>query len=430
MRIIVLSASVGAGHMRAAQAVELALKQIVPSAEVQNLDVLELTNGAFRRIYGSAYIDLVNKAPHVLGFMYDIMDQPSRSGKNRGDRFRLAWEKLNLKKFVSLICEQKPDLVINTHFLPAEIIASLRKKGECETPQVTVTTDFETHRLWVNQPCDHYFTATEEGAIGLTAWGISRDDITVTGIPIHPVFASEKNRADVLKRQGLVGDRPIILQSAGGFGVGPIQSIYQQLLKIEKPLQVFVVAGKNAKAKTELQRVDVPARHRAKVIGFTTEIDELMALADIVVSKPGGLTTSETLARGAAMASGNVIPKSSRLTSICRTVVMIVAPPGEPSTRNGLPSFRTIVGLIELRGCFPPSTWFAVPVESKLKSVSSLLTRNPKPGTTIPAPPICSIVNVYDTPLPLRSTTDRCVVCPGSPSEAETLTDADPPPPL
>jgi processive 1,2-diacylglycerol beta-glucosyltransferase len=308
MRIIVLSASVGAGHMRAAQAVELALKQIVPSAEVQNLDVLELTNGAFRRIYGSAYIDLVNKAPHVLGFMYDIMDQPSRSGKNRGDRFRLAWEKLNLKKFVSLICEQKPDLVINTHFLPAEIIASLRKKGECETPQVTVTTDFETHRLWVNQPCDHYFTATEEGAIGLTAWGISRDDITVTGIPIHPVFASEKNRADVLKRQGLVGDRPIILQSAGGFGVGPIEKIYKSLLNIERPLEIVVVTGKNAAAKQQLSSVSVPKKHRAKILGFTDQMDELMCAADLVVSKPGGLTTSETLARGAAMVIVDPIP--------------------------------------------------------------------------------------------------------------------------
>src|SRR5687767_12448374 len=112
MRVIVLSAAVGAGHLRAAQAVELALKEMVPEAQVQNLDVLELTNGAFRRVYGAAYIDLVNKAPHVLGYMYDLMDQPSRSGKNRGDKFRLAWEKLNLKKFVQLICEAKPDLVI------------------------------------------------------------------------------------------------------------------------------------------------------------------------------------------------------------------------------------------------------------------------------------------------------------------------------
>src|SRR5256714_7536050 len=308
MHIIILSASVGAGHLRAAQAVELALKQSHPEIKVENVDVLTLTNGAFRRIYGSAYLDLVNKAPHVLGYMYDMLDKPSRSGRHRADRFRLAWEKLNLKKFIDLICQTKPDLVINTHFLPAEIIASLRKRGECSVPQVTVTTDFETHRLWVNQPCEHYFTATEEGAIGLTAWGIAREDITVTGIPIHPNFSQPKERKDVLKRQKLTGDRPIILQSAGGFGVGPIEKIYKSLLDIQRPLEIVVVTGKNAAAKDQLSQISCPKRHRCQILGFTDQMDELMCAADLVVSKPGGLTTSETLARGAAMVIVDPIP--------------------------------------------------------------------------------------------------------------------------
>jgi processive 1,2-diacylglycerol beta-glucosyltransferase len=163
-RILVLSASVGAGHLRAAQAVELALRETVPDATVRNVDVLELTNAAFRRLYGKAYLDLVNRAPHVLGYFYDLLDKPSRSGKYRSDRFRLAVEKLNLRRFIRFLQEEPWDLVINTHFLPAEIIASLRKQQKLTLPQVTATTDFETHRLWVNQPCEHYFTATDEGA--------------------------------------------------------------------------------------------------------------------------------------------------------------------------------------------------------------------------------------------------------------------------
>ena len=182
-RILVLSASVGAGHLRAAQAVELALREVVPTATVRNLDVLELTNAPFRRLYGKFYLDLVNKAPHVLGYFYDLMDQPSRSGKNRTDRLRLAVEKLNLRKFVRFLKDEPPDLVINTHFLPAEIIASLRRKGELTVPQVTATTDFETHRLWVNQPCEHYYTATDEGAHYLQHWGIPAAQTTVTGRP-------------------------------------------------------------------------------------------------------------------------------------------------------------------------------------------------------------------------------------------------------
>src|ERR1700677_4449446 len=162
-RILVVSASVGAGHMRAAQAVEAALREVVPDATVKNVDVLELTNSAFRRLYGKAYLDLVNRAPHVLGYFYDLLDQPSWSGRNRGDRLRLAVEKINLRSFIRFLKDEPWDLVINTHFLPAEIIASLRKKEELHLPQVTATTDFETHRLWVNQPCDHYFTATAEG---------------------------------------------------------------------------------------------------------------------------------------------------------------------------------------------------------------------------------------------------------------------------
>src|SRR5262245_11598547 len=120
-RILVLSASVGAGHMRAAQAVELALRQVVLDATVKNLDILTLTNAAFRPRYARSYLDLVNKAPHVLGYIYDLMDQPSRSGKNRSDKLRLAVEKLNLRKYIRLLRSEPYDLVINTHFLPAEI---------------------------------------------------------------------------------------------------------------------------------------------------------------------------------------------------------------------------------------------------------------------------------------------------------------------
>jgi len=306
-RILVLSASVGAGHLRAAQAVELALRELAPDAEVRNVDVLTLTNAPFRKLYGEAYIDLVNKAPHVLGYFYDLLDRPRRPKSTR-DRLRLAAEKLNLRKFCELIECESWDVVVNTHFLPAEIIASLRRGKKLDTPQVTATTDFETHRLWVNTPTDHYTTATEEGAAYLAHWGVPSGDVTVTGIPIHPVFSKPKDRGQCLKKHGLKGDRPVVLQLAGGFGVGPIEQLYRAVLSVETPLEIVVVAGKNEKAKGQVESVDVPARHRAKVMGFTTEIDELMEAADVVVSKPGGLTTSEVLARGAAMVIVNPIP--------------------------------------------------------------------------------------------------------------------------
>jgi processive 1,2-diacylglycerol beta-glucosyltransferase len=306
-KILVLSASVGAGHMRAAQAVELALREVAPDAMVKNLDVLTLTNTAFRKIYGEAYLDFVNKAPHVLGFFYDLMDRPRRADSKR-DLLRRTVEKINLSKLCDILQCDEWDAIVNTHFLPAEIISMLRKKRKIHTPHMTVTTDFETHRLWINQPCDRYTTATDEGAAYLAHWGVPRETIDVTGIPIHPAFAKSHDRAMCLKKHGLVGDRPIVLQLAGGFGVGPIQRIFESILSLEQPLEVVVVAGKNEKVRKQLAAIKPPKQHRVKVIGFTTDMHELMTAADLVVTKPGGLTSSEVLACGAAMAIVNPIP--------------------------------------------------------------------------------------------------------------------------
>ena len=293
--------------MRAAEAVEKALRQVDPGALVQNIDVLELTNAAFRRVYSHTYFDLVNKAPQVLGYVYDLLDRPP-SAQRKADRLRLLVERLNLRRFSRLLRSESWDVIVNTHFLPAEIIASLRRRGIINAPQFTVTTDFETHRLWVNEPCDHYFTATEEGAAYLEHWGVPGGHISVTGIPIHPVFSEAKSSQQCRARLGLADDRPVILQLAGGFGLGPVEKLLSGILSVARPLQVVVVAGRNEELKTRLQQIEIPDRHRITVFGFTDQMDELMAAADVVLSKPGGLTTSEVLARGAALMIANPIP--------------------------------------------------------------------------------------------------------------------------
>jgi processive 1,2-diacylglycerol beta-glucosyltransferase len=133
-------------------------------------------------------------------------------------------------------------------------------------------------------------------------------DVSVTGIPVHPLFSRPKPRDECLRRQGLAGDRPIVLQLAGGFGVGPIEQIYRAVMAIETPIEVVVVSGRNEELKERLAAIAPPERHRAHVLGFTDQMDELMAVAEVVLSKPGGLTTSEVLARGAVMAIVNPIP--------------------------------------------------------------------------------------------------------------------------
>jgi processive 1,2-diacylglycerol beta-glucosyltransferase len=305
-QVLILTAAVGAGHLRAAEAVEEALRRLAPDATVLNVDILTLTNAAFRRVYGRGYLDLVNKAPHVLGYFYDLLDRPRQRGTP--DRLVTAAQKLNLHKVIALLESRPWDVIVNTHFLPAEIVAGLRRKGRLNVPQITVTTDFETHRLWVHQPCERYCTATVEGAAYLQSFGVPDTDVVVTGIPIHPEFSVPRSRAQMLKAHDLAGENPIVLQLAGGFGVGPIEKLFRALLDVKRPLEIVTVVGRNQEAAGELRAIEPPARHRVRVLGFTKQIDELMSVADLLVSKPGGLSSSESLARGTPMAIVNPIP--------------------------------------------------------------------------------------------------------------------------
>jgi processive 1,2-diacylglycerol beta-glucosyltransferase len=308
-KILILSASVGGGHLRAAEAMELALRQTAPAAAIRNIDVLTLANKAFRRIYGKGYLDVASRAPHFLGYVYDRLDRPrEKEGEFETDRLRVALEKLNMQPFLRLLKSEAWDMVVNTHFLPAEIIGSLRSSGQISVPQVTVTTDFMTHRLWVQKFCDHYFVATVESAVYLNSCGVPRERISVTGIPVHPVFCRRKGRSECLKTFGLRGDRPMVLLLSGGFGVGPIEQLFQAALTVESPIELVVVCGRNEELLQKLAQQPSPRRHRVVVLGYTTDIDELMAVAEVVISKPGGLTSAEVLARGSVLAIVNPIP--------------------------------------------------------------------------------------------------------------------------
>lgn len=308
LRILILSASIGTGHLRAAEAIALALREMVPSALVETADVLSLATAPFRYCYAQVYLDLIRWAPEFLGFIYNRIDRPQRPGRGPWYRLRVWLEKLNLHPYLSLLESTPWDLVINTFFLPAEIISSLRLQGRLRTPQVMVVTDFETHRNWVSEPCDLYCTATEEAALYLQRLGVPRPATAVTGIPIHPVFSRPKDRAGCLARQGIEDARPVVLLLAGGHGAGPMEEPFRALLETEHPLEVVAVTGHNAPAKERLETMATPPRHRVKILGYTDQMDELLTAADLMVTKPGGLTVSEALARGAGLVLINPIP--------------------------------------------------------------------------------------------------------------------------
>jgi processive 1,2-diacylglycerol beta-glucosyltransferase len=306
-RVLILSASAGAGHVRAGQALERALVATGRVGEVRHVDVLQYTNKLFRRVYAQAYLDLVTRAPAVLGWMYDYFDEPGKYA-----RLRLALDKLNATRFVRLLERERPDWAVSTHFLPAEIIAWLRSKGRLQTRQAVVVTDFDVQGMWLTRHVDRYFVALEETRVHLEHLGVPSAAITVSGIPIDPVFAEPKDVRAMRAKHGLAPDQTTILVSAGGFGVGPVESLVHTLLELQHPVQLVVICGRSEELKGRLDALAAarspavsPALH---AVGYTTAMDEYMATADLLVGKPGGLTSSEALARGLALVIVHPIP--------------------------------------------------------------------------------------------------------------------------
>lgn len=315
-RVLILAASVGTGHLRAADAVAAAVRQLRPGASVHTADVLRLCTSVFRFCYAQMYLELIRHAPALLGYIYDRIDRPVRlDGSRRWYRLRVWLEKTQLGPFLRLLASQPWDLVISTFFLPAEIIASLRLAGKFHASQALVVTDFESHRNWVTQPCERYFTATEEAALYLQYFGVPPGSTSVSGIPIHPTFGQPQDRAACLERFGLRGDRPVVLLMAGGHGAGPIEHPYRALLDVETPLEIVAITGHNQQAQARLQAIVPPSRHRATIVGYTDRMHELLAVAHLAVTKPGGLTVSEALASGVGLVLINPIPGQEQRNS-------------------------------------------------------------------------------------------------------------------
>jgi processive 1,2-diacylglycerol beta-glucosyltransferase len=305
-KVLVLSASAGAGHVRAAEAIEKAFHELGAAREVRHVDTLAYTNKLFRHLYAKAYLDLVQRAPATLGWLYDHLDKPWQN-----ERRRLALDRLNTRPFVKLLKQYRPDITVCTHFLPAEIISWLKAKERLTNPQAIVVTDFDVHAMWLCHHYEQYFVALEETRVHMERLGVPADKITVSGIPIDPVFAQPKDKHEMRAKHGLKQERVTILISAGGFGVGAVAHVIESLYALKRPAQVIAVCGRNEELHAQLSQtaeMRVPNNLTLKVIGYTKEMDELMAAADLLLGKPGGLTTSEALARGLVLVVVNPIP--------------------------------------------------------------------------------------------------------------------------
>jgi processive 1,2-diacylglycerol beta-glucosyltransferase len=309
--LLVLSVSAGAGHLRAADAVVKAAESAQPPLRATHIDLLSLVPKDFRKLYGEQYIKLVEKAPQLWSYLYTRTDKPSRD--SLVGRIKRAAEKLNTRKLDAEIEKLAPDAILCTHFLPAELLSRQRGKarknaGNKRPPLWVQVTDFDVHALWVHPHVDRYCVANEEVAFRLADRGVPREKISVTGIPVMPQFSAPLDRAVCARELGYSPGRFTVLMMAGGAGVGSLDELAERLLRLPDDLQLVALAGRNADLLKRLQALAKQHPGRLFPIGFTTTVERVMTTADLVVTKPGGLSVSECLAKQRPMLLVSPIP--------------------------------------------------------------------------------------------------------------------------
>jgi processive 1,2-diacylglycerol beta-glucosyltransferase len=247
--------------------------------------------------------------------MFGKTDNPQVAKKL--NRWKRVFPGKSRAKFAHFLKEFAPDIVLSTHYLPLETLSSMRhdvQKHRGSVPSkaakppyvVSIVTDFEAHALWMDDCVDLYCVAAEETKARLIARGAAAENILATGIPIASKFSSRPDPKRVRQALGLRDDQPVMLVLSGGFGMGPIAQILEQLDKVEQTFQIVVVTGRNPELRSELAGQD--HKHPTHVLGFASNMHELVAISDLIISKPGGLTTSEVLAMGKPLFIVNPIP--------------------------------------------------------------------------------------------------------------------------
>src|SRR5438477_1875919 len=307
-RVLLLSAPSGAGHVRAAQALEKAFAAR-GDCSVQHIDAIEYVSKLFQGAYDKTYISMVRRAPELMGVIYERTDQPWQH-----PRRRLALDRLNSQRMIRMLKHVQPDLCIATHFLPGEIIAWLIAKEKLKAKNAIVVTDYDVHAMWLCRTVARYYVAIPEAAEYLAGIGVPREILRVTGIPVDPVFATPLDCAAARDELKLDAKSPILLLSAGGYGIGPLEQLVRELLALQKLWQLVAIAGKSEKMKKRLDEIARSAgvlpsgAVRLVPVGLTSQMDQYMAAADLMIGKACGLTTSEALDRHLPMALIEPIP--------------------------------------------------------------------------------------------------------------------------
>lgn len=305
MKILIATATAGAGHLQAAVALEEAWRLYRSQDEVKRLDILDYTSRFYRKAYAEGYVKVAEKTPELYAHAFRKSDNPTLVKKMT--QLRRLSARIVAGGFIRWVDEWKPDIVLCPHFLPMEALGSVRGHRRHHQPRVvTVVTDFEAHALWMEPGVDLYAVATEGTKARLVARGVSSRKIVVTGIPVSQRFVKPKSRQALRKTLKIQYGPPVLLVLGGGLGMGPLAETLAEIDRVPGELQILVVAGRNEALRQALVRKRY--RHPVRVLGFVSNMEELMTASDLIVTKPGGLTSSEALALGKPMLIVNPLP--------------------------------------------------------------------------------------------------------------------------
>jgi len=301
MNILFFSVSIGAGHDSAARSLEQACLEIDPTAKTKIIDTFDYINPTLHKVVLGSYMETLRFSPRVWGYLY----HQAEKGESMVEMGPIFSELLSYR-LKHLLKSFQPDAIVCTHAFPTGIISLLREKEQITVPLITVVTDFTIHPYWIHPETDYFIIPTEKLVFDAEMKGVPREKIKPLGIPVRPQFARTLNKEEVRMKLGL-DERPTVLVMGGGLGLGAVHETVATLLAISHEIQVLAVTGQNQKLFNQL---DLLARQddRLRVFGFVENVDEMMAAADLIVTKPGGLTTAEVLARQLPMVIVDPLP--------------------------------------------------------------------------------------------------------------------------
>lgn len=285
-----LSASVGEGHTAAAQAVSSALLERRPYAKCEVVDSYRYASNVFHRVASNGYIGIVKMLPQLYKYVYD---QAERATKVSAFKTWLHhYTAVNLRQFVA---ELKPDVVVCTHAFPCGVMSEYKREFADAPPVVGVVTDFVVHPFWIHRNIDKYAVATAAMRQTLVSRGVLPQRVMVTGIPIDCRFARSTTKRRARQLIGVPADTTTILLMGGGLGIGPLEKALVAIDRLDHAVQTVVVVGKNKALERRLHDVAKQLHHRITIVGFIQNVYDYMRAADVLVSKPGGMTSSEAL---------------------------------------------------------------------------------------------------------------------------------------